>query len=199
VAPLHKLFLAGKVCLAQDQLDHAERAFRLALDAKGPPGRDFVYPALAEVARRAGRLDDAAAWIERYIEPHRRSAAAWRLLGDIRLAQGQTAAARNAWENALKRDHGGRHLTLTRLGDLARASGNSKEARRCYEQATAFRRRHYLSEHLPALQGLLALAIDEHDEARVTELRKLIAKTDPHDEDPVPLPEGDEEEHWRAA
>jgi tetratricopeptide (TPR) repeat protein len=200
VAPLHKLFLAGKVCLEQGQYDHAERAFRLALDGKGPPGRDFVYPALAEVARRAGRLDDAVTWIDRYLEPHRRSAAAWRLLGDIRLAQGKTAEARVAWENALRRDRGGRHLTLTRLGELARASGDAREARRCYEQAAAFRRRQYLSEHLPALRGLLALAEAEPDAARVAELQRLIAGAAPDARHGAPPPEEEDDEgQWSAA
>jgi tetratricopeptide (TPR) repeat protein len=191
VEPVHKLFLAGKICAAQGQLDHAERALRLALDAKGPPRRDFVFAALADVARRAGRVDDAAAWIERHLEPHRRAASAWRLLGDIRAAQGRAREAAVAWENALRRDHSGRHFTLTRLGDLARAAGDAGAAARHYEQALVFRRRHYLSEHVPALAGLLALAEARGDAPAAVELERRIGAARPGrcDEPPDDLPD----------
>jgi tetratricopeptide (TPR) repeat protein len=174
VEPVHKLLMAGKVCAAQGQLDHAERAFRLALDARGPGSRDYVYSALAGLAARAGRFDEAAAWIEQHLPPHRRPASIWRLLGDIRRAAGKNEEARTAYENALRRDRVGRHLTLVRLGQLHLEAERNDRAERAFEEANTFRRRRYLSDHVPALQGLLAVARVRGDARRVAELQRAI-------------------------
>lgn len=179
VQPMFKLLLAGKICAAQGQLEHAERAFRLALDAPGPRDRDYVYGALADLARRQGRLEDAEAWIQRHVPAHRRSASLWRILGDVRRERGQPEQALHAYQNALQRDRSGRHLTLVRIGDLHREAGRPREAARAYEQGRTFRRRRYLSDDPGALQGLLALAEAQGDAARANELRKALAAVRP--------------------
>jgi|GEM_PF-615119 len=179
IEPVFRYFLAGRICAAQGQADHAERAFRLALDAAGPPERAYVHTALAGLALGAGRLDDAAAWIERHVQPHRRSAAAWRLLGDVRRARAQHQEALVAYENALRHDRAGRHLTLVRVGDVHRAAGRMDQAERAYEQAATFRRLTYLSEDAAALDGLLAVATARGDTARIETLRGLLASLPP--------------------
>jgi tetratricopeptide (TPR) repeat protein len=174
VEPLHKLFLAGRVCAAQGQLDHAERAFRLALDAHGPPERGYVFAALADLARRSGRLDEATAWIERHLPAHRRTASQWRLLGDIRRDLGRAEEAMAAYQNALRRDRLGRHLTLVRIGEIHRAAERLDEAERAYDQALTFRQRRHLSEDAAALQGLLAIAERRRDPKRAGKIRESL-------------------------
>lgn len=154
VAPLHKLHLAAKVCLATGELDHAERACRLALEGKGPPARDFVYGTLAAIASARGDHDAAVRWIDANVSPHRRSAAMWRQLGDARLETGDRARAMAAWQAGLLKDRAGRHLTLVRIGRAQLLEGKSTEALRSFRQACDFRRRHYASEDLPALEGM---------------------------------------------
>lgn len=176
IEPVHKLFLAARVCAAQNQPDHAERAFRLALDAKGPPRRDFIHAALATLLHETDRGAEALSWLDAHIRPHQRSAYHWRLVGDIHRDAGRIEQAFAAYRNALQRDHHGRHLTLVRMGDLHRGAGQLGEARRQYEQAVAFRRRKYLSEDRDALQGLLAIAEAQRDTALGAQLRATLAK-----------------------
>jgi tetratricopeptide (TPR) repeat protein len=154
VEPVHKLYLAGKVCAALHRDDHAERAFRKALDAKGPPHRDYIYGALAQVALRTGCPDDAARWIDDNVPPHRRKPVLWRLVGDVKVAQGREQEALLAFQNALRKDRAGRHLTLTALGELQLRMGKPGKAETSFRQALDFRRRRYLSVHRPALDGL---------------------------------------------
>jgi Tfp pilus assembly protein PilF len=169
--PLYKFFLAGRVCMELGQLDHAERAFRLALDAAGTLRRDFVFGGLALVALRQNRLDDAAGWIERHVPAHRRAPYLWRLLGDIRRAAGDREGARAAYQNALQHDRAGRHLTYNRLGDLEREAGRLREARAAYEKAAEFRQRRYLSEDREALHGLEAILETTGDSAALARVR----------------------------
>jgi tetratricopeptide (TPR) repeat protein len=154
VERIHSLHQAAKVCVAAGELDAAERALRLALDAKGPPRRDFLFAQLAVVQERRGDLPGAIRWIEAHVPPHRRDSAIWRQLGDLRRAVGDRQGARDAFQSALRHDRTGRHLTLTRLGDLLREENRFEEAIREYRKALDFRRRTYLGEHLPALEGL---------------------------------------------
>jgi tetratricopeptide (TPR) repeat protein len=169
--PLYKLFLAGRVCMGLNQLDHAERAFRLALDASGMLRRDFVFGALAELALRQKRLEDAAGWIERHVPAHRRASYLWRLLGDIRREARDLEGARAAYQNALQHDRGGRHLTYNRLGDLEREAGRMREAKMAYEKAAEFRQRRYLSEDREALSGLEAILEATGDAAALAKVR----------------------------
>ena len=155
--PVHKLGLAGKICLATGELDHADRAFRLALDAKGPPRRDHLHSGVAEVYRRSGRPEQAIDWLERHVRAERRSPVIWRQLGDLLHATGNLDRAEKAYQCSLQRDRMGRHLTLVRLGDVARVRGWSKEAQRYYEQAFEFRRRRFSSEDPAALARLAEL------------------------------------------
>ncbi len=68
---------------------------------------------------------------------------------------GQPDQALAAFETALERDRKGRHLTLTQIGEIHLAAGRTGKARRAFEAALRFRRKHYQSEHEPALEGLL--------------------------------------------
>lgn len=174
VAPLHKLYLAGRACtelgleaLAHAPLpgergaeggvragvdarwlEHAERAFRKALDAPGPRGggrRDFVYVKLAELCLAAGRPADGERWLEANVPPHRRRGATWRLLGELLVAQHRSASAMIAFRNALDRDRFGRHLTLTHIGRLHLAKGEPKDAEKAFRDALKFRQRRWLS------------------------------------------------------
>jgi tetratricopeptide (TPR) repeat protein len=174
--PVHKLYLAGRVLVEQGQPEHAERAYRQALDARGPAWRGFIFTALAELFWRLERFDEAAAWIEEHIAPNRRSAHDWRLLGDIRRDRGHAEEAMIAYQNALHRDRGGRHLTLVRLGDLHRAAGHREEARKAFEQAAAFRRRHYLSDDRAALERLLVMAREDGETARADEISQALER-----------------------
>ncbi|MFO0695984.1 MAG: hypothetical protein U0230_20645 [Polyangiales bacterium] len=150
----HQLGLAGRICLATRELDAAERAFRLALDAS-PRGRsDHLFGRLAEVELARGRCAEAARWIEAHVRPERRTPALFRTLGDARSAEGDAEAAESAYRASLLRDRVGKHLTLTRLGWLLLRRGQAKEAERAFTDANAFRRRRYQSEHVEALRGL---------------------------------------------
>lgn len=157
VARLHALGLAGKVCRALGELDAAERALRLALDAEGPRRRDHLFGELAEVEHARGRLDAALGWIE-HVRAERRPPHLWRLAGDLHAEAGHVDLALAAYESALAKDRMGRHLTLFRIGYLHESRGAFGQARRAYERANEFRRRTYSSEHRPALEGLARLA-----------------------------------------
>lgn len=157
VEPLYKLYLAGRILAAQGQALHAERAYRLALDAAGPPERSFVHGALAELARAAGDLEQAKSWISQVPE-HRRGPQLWRLLGDVERDGGDASRALVCYQNALRRDRAGRHLTLVRIGEIHRAAGRLKDAERAFSHALDFRRRFYASDDRTALSGLRAIA-----------------------------------------
>jgi tetratricopeptide (TPR) repeat protein len=154
VAPVFKLFLAAKVLVAQNQLEHAERALRLAAAAPHHGDRDFVYAQLAEVALRQNRIDDAASWIELHVRPHHRKPYVWRLLGDCEARRDRAERARKLYKSALLKDRGGRHKTLLRIGALDEAAERWNEARRAYEQAADFCRRRYLRDDPYALEAL---------------------------------------------
>lgn len=153
VERLHAFGLAGKICRALGELEAAERALRLALDAEGPRRRDHLYGELAEVERARGRLDAALAWID-HVRAERRPPHLWRLAGDLHLDAGRLELATAAYESALARDRMGRHLTLHRLGLLHERRGAYGQARRAFERANEFRRRTYSSEHRPSLEAL---------------------------------------------
>jgi tetratricopeptide (TPR) repeat protein len=171
IEPVHKMFLAGKICAAQGQPEPAERAFRIALDAKGPPRRDYVHTALAALFLATGRPDDASAWLDQNLPPHRRSSVSWRLTGDVRRAQNMPAEALAAYENALRHDSCGRHLTLARKGDVLRSLGRLADARAAYEKAREFRRRKYLRDDVHALDALVAMAEADADTQALSTLR----------------------------
>lgn len=158
VERVHKLGLAAKICVTSGELDAAERAVRQALDAPGPPRREHLHLLMAEILRRRGQLDAAVAWIDRSVRPHHRSAAAWRALGDLHVERADDAAAERAFRSCLERDRLGRHLTLVRIGDLARRRGDLRAATTAYQKALQFRRRRYSSDDPVALARLAELA-----------------------------------------
>jgi hypothetical protein len=195
VEEVHKMSQACKVCLATGELDHAERAARLALDAKGPPMRDWIYGFLAEISRRRDDLAGAALWIEKHVRAERRSAALWRQLGDIQCQAGQDKAAVASWQSSLLKDRAGRHLTLNRLGHAFLARGEPKEAERSFTQANEFRRRTYNSEDAGSLDGLAAaLQAQGKKEAAAQARAKAAALSRNPAPEPVD-PHDDEESH----
>jgi tetratricopeptide (TPR) repeat protein len=170
VDPVHKLHLAARVCVATGELEHAERAARLALDAPGPPRRDYLFGLLSDIA--LGRSDPGAAcaWIERHVPEHRRQAPLWRKLGDARAAKGDKPGACKAWESALLKDRCGRHLTLVRLGRAYLEQGALGKAEDAFRKAAQFRASRYVQEDRDALEGLkqvLALRGKSEEIARV--------------------------------
>lgn len=179
VEPVFKLALAGKVCLATGELDHAERALRMALDAEGPPRRDWLYGLLAGV--ELGRGDGAAAvrWIETHVRPERRSPALWRRLGDAHRVAGDVEKALAAWESALRRDRTGKHLTFTRIGEAHLERGAWRRAEKAFRKAIEFRRRRYLSDHAPALLGLERALRERGRREEAVAVRKQLAKVRP--------------------
>ncbi len=179
VEPVFKLALAGKVCLATGELDHAERALRTALDAKGPPRRNWLYGLLAGVELARGDGAAAARWIEAHVRPERRSPALWRRLGDAHRAAGDTGKALAAWESALRRDRAGKHLTFTRIGEAHLSRGAWRRAETAFRKAIEFRRRRYLSDHAPALVGLERALRERGRGDEAVAVRKQLAKVRP--------------------
>ncbi|GAB4200711.1 MAG: hypothetical protein OHK0013_12040 [Sandaracinaceae bacterium] len=160
---VHVFDMAGRACFALGELDEAERGFRLALDADGPPRRDHLFVRLAQVCGARKDFEGGCRWIERHIRPERRAPYAWRTLGDLRADAGQEEAALAAWHAALERDRHGRHLTLTRIGAIHEKHGRRKQAMRAYEDAVAFARRAYGKRHRPAEEGLARLGAAPKD------------------------------------
>jgi tetratricopeptide (TPR) repeat protein len=109
------------------------------------------------------------------VPEHRRSAALWRQLGDLRREAGDSDGAVRAWQTALQHDRTGRHLTLGKLGDAHRQAGRWRQAERTYAEALEFRRRRFLSDDRHALAGLLEVNRHLGREDRVRELRERLA------------------------
>lgn len=154
LAPMHRLDIAGRACVATGELEHAERAFRRALDAKGPPRRMHLYGRLADVAARRGDLDEARRWIEAHTRPEQRPAYLWRQLGDLQHRAGALEDALASWNASLLKDRAGKHLTWTRIADLHSERGELARAERTYRKALDFARRRWSKDHAPAMQGL---------------------------------------------
>lgn len=179
VEPVFKLALAGKVCLATGELDHAERALRMALDAKGPQRRNWLYGLLADVELARDDGDAAARWIETHVRPERRNPSLWRRLGDAHRAAGRIDPALAAWESALRRDRAGKHLTFTRIGEAHLEREAWRRAEKAFRKAAEFRRRRYLSDHTPALLGLERALRERGREDEAVAVRKQLAKARP--------------------
>jgi tetratricopeptide (TPR) repeat protein len=155
VERVFQLGMAGKVCLATRELDAAERAFRLALDAPGPKSRDFLFGYLAEARELQGDLEGAIGAIADHVPATRRAAFLWRQLGDLYVRAGRPEEAEPCFEACLLRDRMGRHLTFLRLGRLALAKPDPKAAERFFRKAQDARRRQYQSDHREAIEGLV--------------------------------------------
>lgn len=179
VDPVHKLHLASRVCLANRELDHAERAARLALDAKGPPHRDYLFGLLSDIALENGDPRSACTWIEDHVPEHRRQAPLWRKLGDARRNAGDRDGACRAWESALMRDRCGRHLTLVRLGRAHLEAGALGKAEDAFRKAAQFRASRYMREDEEALKGLLQVLEARGKVEEVPRIQARLAKCGP--------------------
>lgn len=157
LAPVHRLDMAGRACLATGELEHAERAFRLALDAKGPPRRLHLYGRLADVAARRGDLDEARRWIEAHTRAEQRPAWLWRQLGDLQHRAGALDEALASFHASVLKDRSGKHLTWTRIAQIHVERGELGRAERTFRKAVDYARRRWSKEHEPALEGLAAV------------------------------------------
>lgn len=175
VAGVYKFALAGRVCLATGELDAAERAFRIALDAQGPRQRDFVHLALSEVWARRSDFDAAIRWIEDHIRETRRTPLAWRRLGELHERAGRYEAAEPCFTNALRGDRMGRHKTLGALARVRVAKGDWKEAERALRDSIEFRRRRYNSEDTEVMTALARVLRHRSKVAEAEELEKRVA------------------------
>ncbi len=177
VDPVHKLHLAARVCLATGELDHAERAARLALDAKGPPRRDYLFGLLCDISLRRSDAAAAITWIDAHVPPHRRDASLWRRLGDALRAAGHADKAMAAWDNALRKDRGGRHLTLVRLGELCLERGEHGRAEDAFRKAADFCRTRYMRDDPRALAGLSRALEARGNREELARVQARLAKT----------------------
>jgi tetratricopeptide (TPR) repeat protein len=172
VEPVHKLQMAARVCMATGEFDHAERAARLALDAPGPPRRDYLFGLLSDISLLRSDPEAACSWIEKHVPEHRRASYLWRKLGDGRAARGQLKEACQAWESALRQDRCGRHLTLVRLGRAYLDLGALGKAEDAFRKAAHFRVSRFMKEDREALEGLekvLALRGKKEELPRIAE------------------------------
>jgi len=188
VAPVHKLHLAARVCLASGELDHAERAARVALDGKGPARRDYLFGLLSDIALKRNDASAAVAWIDTHVPPHRRDASLWRRLGDAHREAGDAQRAAAAWDNALKKDRCGRHLTLVRLGELYLEQGQLGRAEDAFRKAVDFCKSRYMRDDPRALAGLGRALQARGKAAEADRIRARLAKARPRDdqlEDPI--------------
>lgn len=151
---IFQLGLAGKVCLATGENAAAERAFRLALDLRSSIPKDYLFGYLAESLRRQQNLPAAAEAITSNLEPPRRPAFLWRLLGDIQMEAGKLDEAEACFAASAMKDRMGRHLTLLRIGRLELLKGDLKKAEQAFRKAQEARRRMYQTDHREALEGL---------------------------------------------
>jgi len=170
--PVFKFFLAGKILIALGQLEDAERALRLALDAPHDGERDFVYALLAESCLMRNAPGEGARWIELHIQPHKRKPYIWRLLGDIEEKRGNFKRALGHYRSSLMKDRMGRHLTLTRIAGIHEATGRWKEAVQAYEEANTFCRRKFLKEYAPALRAIARIHEERGDRTKAEETYK---------------------------
>lgn len=171
VAPVFKLYLAACALLDDGQPQRAEKGLRLALSADGPRDRAFVHARLARALEAQGDAAGAIAWLDQHVPVHRRPCWVWTQAGDLYLALGRRAQARQAWESALKGNKAGKHLVLRRLGELALDDGRHAEARRHFSDALTWLRKRHQTEDARLLEGLLRCARAANDteaEARLT-------------------------------
>jgi tetratricopeptide (TPR) repeat protein len=182
VEPLFKMALAGRVCLRTGELDAADRAFRIALDAKGPPERAWLHAYIAQTYLARNDPRGGAAWLDRHVPARKRMSAVWRLRGDLARAAGEPDVALRCYEAALEKDRMGRHLTLVRMGELHEQAGRHKAAEQAYRSANEVRRRVHGSEDARALAGLARVLglRGKNDEAQSVRRRLAdLAKTRP--------------------
>jgi hypothetical protein len=171
VFPIHKLGLAAKVCLGTGELDHADRAARLAIGGKGPGSRDYLHVLRARIAHRRGDVTEALRLVEKNVPPQRRLPATHRLVGELLVGLGRPIEAEQALRAALQRDKHGKHLTLRALGKLLFDRGDLKGAERALRDASAFRARAYQRDDAPSLE-LLARVLEQRGRADESELAK---------------------------
>ncbi|HEY6512158.1 MAG TPA: tetratricopeptide repeat protein [Burkholderiaceae bacterium] len=170
---LDNLVTACRRAAGHGQGDAAVAAFRAAweaLDLQGPYALgaalgdqvlalDGITPSLLIAARwtralaawRAGRMDDAAAWLAqalalaRETHDHRREGSVLFSLGNLHGEQGRMAEAQQFYEAALAltREAGQRRIEGVILGNLGNVHGEqsrTEAARACYDAALAIHR-----------------------------------------------------------
>jgi predicted O-linked N-acetylglucosamine transferase (SPINDLY family) len=137
VQPAHAptLHLAAALAREGGDVDRADALLRRAL--RVAPGFVEARAAAARLARDSGRIEEGLALIDAGIEAAPRSVVLWRVRGELELAHGDGAAAREAFGQALAlaptdaEAHYNLGVALQKLGEPA-------EAARAYQRALAF-------------------------------------------------------------
>ena len=129
------LHLAAALAREDGEVERADVLLRRALRAA--PGFVEARAAAARLARDSGRIDEGLALVDAGIAAAPRSVVLWRVRGELELARGEGAAAREAFETALD-------LTPTdaeshyNLGVALQKLGEPAEAARAYQRALVF-------------------------------------------------------------
>jgi eukaryotic-like serine/threonine-protein kinase len=164
-----------------------EEALAIHESLPGPPSDDMTAAlnGLGLVHRRAGRLDEAKAFLERAVQHRERVlgpdaallGATLNNLGLVYNTRGDTAQARATLERALaihQKHHGTNHplvaVTLSNLADVIRVQGDLEGARVRHEQALAVVLNVYGPDHLTTATsigayGELLLDMKRYDDA----------------------------------
>lgn len=120
-----------------------------------PIGDPVVLALLARSLANQGRLADALAWCDRWLQADKLDAAGHYLRGIVLIEQGDAANARAALRRTLYLD-GDFILAHLALGNLARGLGNGAEAKTYFSNAQRLLLRHHPDEPLPHSDGLTA-------------------------------------------
>jgi lipopolysaccharide biosynthesis regulator YciM len=167
----YALLYLQKLHEEQHQWDEAYRIREQLVELSGPDshGRSQAILAFLEnerglVALKAGQLDEAARLFESAIDLDATTTPAYLNLGDLRLKQGDMAAAVAAWQRLLAASPERAYLAFDRLERIHTAAGTPRRfEERCRQLIAAnpldWRARLVLGRHLAA-RGELTAAFD---------------------------------------
>ena len=167
----YALLYLQKLHEEQHQWDEAYRIREQLVELSGPDSHArsqailaFLQNERGLVALKAGQLDEAARLFESAIDLDATTTPAYLNLGDVRLKQGDMAAAAAAWERLLAASPERAYLAFDRLERIHTAAGTQRRfEERCRQLIAAnpldWRARLVLGRHLAA-RGELTAAFD---------------------------------------